>query len=226
MEILVVVVLLLALLAGIAIMWAGSQSGSNRQGASPTTLSGTATPTPWPPSVAASTLPPPPPLPQPVRVNANTSAALVQVRTNVARRRAEVEQALSRFDSLSFESLISLHYEAFTTADVAHAQYRTTLSSARSTSRAIEDLDKYLKQLDVGATRRDPRYLERQRLARATRAELVTTARTLQAQHEELLTGVQTLNAHTHTLKERIRTECGARGREWYQRLESRIRDG
>ncbi len=174
----------------------------------------------------ANQLPPPPPPPTfPVVVcNAQTSEALSQAQTSVSRREAEVEAALARFRATEFEALIALHHEAFQTADTAYVLYKSTEASARSVSTSINGLDRYLASLETGVARGDSRYISRKSSAHATRRQLVATARGLQEQVVELRAGVRQLNANTHTLKERIRDECGQRGRDWYTRLEARKR--
>ena len=180
------------------------------------------------PALAKSRPLPPPPAQPPLsaveRQRPRTQAALVQARADITRRQNEVEAALSRFKSTDFKALTNLHFEAFQTADIAHALYTQTRSSSKSVSSAIEKIDQHLDSLKNGVARGDSRYAESRRLALTTRRDLVTDAKTLQGHTASLLKGVQSLNANTHTLKTRIRTECGKRGQEWFNRLEGRKR--
>jgi hypothetical protein len=170
--------------------------------------------------------PPTPPSTTPaVVLSPRTKEAVIQARADIARRRVEVDAALASFQATGFEALTALHHQAFTTADVAHALYRSTQSSSRSVSGSIEQLDKYIKSLSVGVARADARYVASRNSSVLTRRQLVANAQSLQAQTAELKQGVVDLNHRTHTLKIRIRGECGQRGRDWYARLEARIRN-
>ena len=221
-QVLVLLLVVAALVVGV-IAWAASQENAPKQTPRPLETLPRKTPD-W---FSSTTLPPPPAPPSipTVIYNAQTNAALSQVRASVSRREAEVEAALIRFQATGFRALTELHYQAFQTADTAHALYRSTLASARSVSSSIESLDRYLAGLETGVARGDGRYVSSKSNSLATRRQLVATAQALQGQTAELLAGVRRLNANTHTLKERIRTECGQRGRDWYAKLEARKRD-
>lgn len=216
--VIIAVVIIVVVIAAVAL-------GSG--GSSPTPVAPPRSNPPFRPSTTSTPLPPPPvqpALPAAVRQQPRTQAALREARADITRRQNEVEVALSRFKLTDFKALTNLHFEAFQTADIAHALYTQTRSSSRSVSSAIEKLDSHLDNLKNGVARGDPRYTESRRLALTTRKELVTDAKTLQNHTADLLSGVQSLNANTHTLKNRIRTECGKRGQEWFNRLEGRKR--
>lgn len=223
-----IVALLVAVIVVAAILWyiVSDLAGPP---ATPAIRDYTRTPSPRTSTPTATlplpTPPPPPTVPPSVAITAHTNAAIAQMHVDIARRRSEVQAALDRFEATGFQALTALHFQAFKTADAAHALYKSTQASSRLVSSTIERLDRHIAGLGVGVARSDNRYIASRNTASNTRGQLVSTARALQAQTDGLLAGVRQLNANTHTLKERIRTECGQKGRDWHARLESRRRD-
>lgn len=114
-----------------------------------------------------------------------------------------------RLTSERFDYYINLHYRSFTAADLCYAKREEILPYYAQVKKIIERLKDRNDSL---------------RVDKESFNQLIQLRNTMGSICSLLKERVTTLNRQTKVLKDKIRDECGQRGRAWYDRLEERIR--
>ena len=114
-----------------------------------------------------------------------------------------------RLVSERFDYYINLHYRSFTAADLCYAKREEILPCYIQVKKVLDRLK----------DRNDPLRVDKE-----SYNQLVQLRNTMGSICALLKERVGTLNHQTKVLKDKIRDECGQRGRAWYDRLEARVR--
>lgn len=114
-----------------------------------------------------------------------------------------------RLTSERFDYYINLHYRSFTAADLCYAKREEILPCYAQVKKIVERLKDRNDSL---------------RVDKESFNQLIQLRNTMGSICSLLKERVTTLNRQTKVLKDKIRDECGQRGRAWYDRLEERIR--
>lgn len=114
-----------------------------------------------------------------------------------------------RLTSERFDYYINLHYRSFTAADLCYAKREEILPCYIQIKKTVDRLK----------DRNDPLRVDKESFN-----QLVQLRNTMGSICTLLKERVGILNHQTKVLKDKIRDECGQRGRAWYDRLEERVR--
>lgn len=138
--------------------------------------------------------------------------ALLAEQRAVAKESRRLEKDLearirARIDQARFEEYVELHRRSRIIADKRYALY------ARA-KRGLDDIGSLLVAIGKGEVK----------VTKAQKKELYACKDAIKATKNAHLANVRLLNSQTHSLKEKIRSECGVRGRKWAQGVDKRAR--
>lgn len=130
-------------------------------------------------------------------------------------------------DTVDFHILTQLHYESIQTANLAYGLLKDARVALDAIGVAIRDAGTEKTRLiaEKQRTRNPSRHADLEKEINALielRNHLFPDKDTLKAQRDRFHGHVKRLNAQTSALKLAIRDRCGARGVDWYNRLEER----
>ena len=155
----------------------------------------------------------------------------LEVSTSVEKHTEDIKRHIQNAQSsYDFYSLIDLHYSSFSVADQAYALLQDARSSliglGKMLRKAKEEKQRLQREFEEAKAEnsrsRSADILERLKLVNSMRKNLFDDRNKVRSQKEGFFAEVRRLNSQTFNLKETIRDRCGAKGSEWYRKLEMR----
>lgn len=151
-----------------------------------------------------------------------------QFKRDIRAHRIKIQNIIdSNLDYYEYQELIDLHYQSFRTADQAKSLLDDSRSSLEAIGQALVNAKEQRDHLKISI---NSNTTEGKKEARQEIDSLIKLRKVLfedkdilKQQRDTFLSEVHKLNLQTRELKHTIRDNTGARGREWYDRLQQRI---
>lgn len=157
-----------------------------------------------------------------------------EVEKTLAEHESNIKEYLRRAKSnLQYRELVDYHYSSFKVADQAYALMKNSEVMLKGVEKLIRNTNKYRSNLsreidEVKRQRNKPLFDEKVKEFKnieALRKQQIQDKENLLNEVEGFKKKLNELNIQTSRIKEKIRTECGQKGRDWYARLEARKRN-
>lgn len=135
--------------------------------------------------------------------SANISFRFMQRQEELARESRRLEGKLQqhmaqRLETSSFHYYTQLHFDSMLAADQRHQMYKEACG-------ALDEVGRVIVAIGKGTIR----------VSKQEKDELYKLKDGIKASRDAHLANTRLLNNQTHAFKEKIRSECGERGREW-----------
>ena len=151
-----------------------------------------------------------------------------RLQQEVERHRQNIEQNLAKAEtSYSFQLLQDLHYSSVRVADHAYSALRDAFKSLDTMGLMLVEAktkrgEAYARLRSASGHSERHQIQQEIELINDLRATVFPDKDAVKAQKNSLLAEVKRLNEQTRKLKVAIRDRCGAKGRDWFNRLEAR----